>query len=96
MGKSRKIDPIGRGIVDHGIVDHLMRVKSMERRVSRAFERSRGPWAGASLCRQLAELRMQVDLLDCALEAHESRKCGPRSQFVPVLPFRPRKVVRIG
>jgi hypothetical protein len=52
---------------DCWIVDELVRIKTLEREVSRALERRTGVVADASLCNWVAELNRRVDLLDCAL-----------------------------
>jgi hypothetical protein len=59
---------------DSWIVDELVRIKTLEREVSRALERRRGVAADPSLCNWVAELNRRVDLLDYALgEGPESR-----------------------
>ena len=60
------------GLRDIRIVDQLIRVKALERDVARAFERSQGPWAGESLCNRVAELQLEADLLEQALDAYPS------------------------
>jgi hypothetical protein len=72
---------------DSWIVDELVRIKTLEREVSRALERRKGVVADASLCKWVAELNRRVDLLDCALGG-DSGAWSVGSQSV--IPLRPR------
>jgi hypothetical protein len=75
---------------DCWIVDELVRIKTLEREVSRALERRTGVAADASLCNWVAELNRRVDLLDCALGRDSyDWPVGPKSRE-SVIPLRPR------
>jgi len=55
---------------DSWIVDQLIRIRSLEREVSQGLRQGSGGFADPALCAQVAELSMQIDLLDFALDGN--------------------------
>jgi hypothetical protein len=77
-------------VEDCWIVDELVRIKTLEREVSRALEGRRGVVADASLCNWVAELNRRVDLLDCALGGETYDWPVGQQSRASVIPLRSR------